>query len=373
MNWPYKSFFLGPQAENAFWVRKLANSAFLSWINRRKTYSPSDGKVVSLEDRETQAFKDEKEKIERSLNEILERFRNEVPSFTPRYIGHMLSEISIPALLGHIVTLLHNPNNITQEVSFVGTHIEREAIVALAEMMGFNGDSSRGHFTSGGTVANIEGLVRARARMARWLSAAAYTHANGKKSMPLFEAAHMGWKPYDELSSGADEAALREFNILQANPFETAARYKELFGTEYKGAVVFAPGSKHYCWPKSAILMGFGGEAFWSIETDEQGKVCIKDLKRKINKARKENRPIAAIISVAGTTEMGDFDPIHEVQYELRRLKDEEGIRIWHHVDAAYGGFFCTLPRGKDSPVSKEMFEALDDNTIIQFCNSRST
>ncbi|MCB0317367.1 MAG: hypothetical protein KDD56_01325 [Bdellovibrionales bacterium] len=362
-----KSFFLGPQAENAYWVRKLANAAFLSWIKWRKEYSPNDGVVVTATDRENSVFKKRKKKIEESLIEVLERFRDELPSFTPRYIGHMLSEISIPALLGHIVTLLHNPNNITQEVSFVGTQIEREAIVALAQMMGFNTDAARGHFTSGGTVANIEGLVRARARMARWLSAAAFAKANSTLDMNLFEAAHMGWKNYDQLTSGVNDASLKEFNILHTNPFDTAKKYKDLFGVDYRGAVIFAPGSKHYCWPKGAILMGFGSEAFWSIDTDAEGKICIQDLKKKLQKARKENRPIAAIISVAGTTEMGDFDPIDKVQDELRSLKDDEGIRIWHHVDAAYGGFFCTLPRDEKSPVSKEMFSALD---AIRFTNS---
>lgn len=43
--------------------------------------------------------------------------------------------------------------------------IEDEAIAMLAAMLGFDPTVARGHFTSGGTVANFEGVWRARYRM----------------------------------------------------------------------------------------------------------------------------------------------------------------------------------------------------------------
>jgi glutamate/tyrosine decarboxylase-like PLP-dependent enzyme len=98
--------------------------------------------------------------------EILHRFRAEIPSFTPRYIGHMVTEISLPALMGHIINLVHKPNNITGEASRVGVQLEDEAIQDLSKMVGYNPAEASGLFTSGGTVPNFEGLLHARSRTA---------------------------------------------------------------------------------------------------------------------------------------------------------------------------------------------------------------
>lgn len=53
----------------------------------------------------------------------------------------MFSEISMPALLGHIITLLHNPNNISSEPSTVGTEIEKDAIHFLVNFSVINRES----------------------------------------------------------------------------------------------------------------------------------------------------------------------------------------------------------------------------------------
>ena len=74
----------------------------------------------------------------------------------------MVSEISLPALLGHFAVLLHNPNILMRATATSSSVIEDEAIAMLAAMLGFDPSKARGHFTSGGTVANFEGVWRAR-------------------------------------------------------------------------------------------------------------------------------------------------------------------------------------------------------------------
>ena len=61
------------------------------------------------------------------------------------------------------------------------------------------------------------------------------------------------------------------------------------------------------------------------------------------------HRPII-VVSVAGTTELGKADPIAGINSLLAENEREYRYRPWHHVDAAYGGFFCTL---LDSPELK--------------------
>lgn len=357
----WKSFFLGPAAENALWVRKLGTTLFRYWFQWRRDVFSEDPPVITEKDFNDPLFHQRKDTIREHLLELMERFQKEVPGFSPRYIGHMVSEISIPALLGHMLSLLHNPNNITDEVSRIGIQIEREAIEDLMTMLDFDVKQGRGHFCSGGTVANIEGLVRGRARMARWMAAGLYQKRNGGVSgSTLFDDAHQGWEQYDQAYQKIGDDGIRTHHFLHSNPAQVQRWIEESYNIEYQGPVVLAPQSKHYSWPKGIVLMGLGAEAFWPIELDRFGHLSVEDLKKKIARARKEHRPIVAVVSVAGTTEMGDFDPIHHVQAYLRKLRNEEEIYIWHHVDAAYGGFFKTLPRHNASPANDHLFDALD-------------
>ncbi|MDZ4081433.1 MAG: pyridoxal-dependent decarboxylase [Bdellovibrionales bacterium] len=158
-----KSFFLGPQAENSDWVEYQVCHIFKSWFNWRRSFRPVDGAAISKADQAVPDFKKQQAYTEELLTGLAQRFEREIPKFSPRYIGHMFSETSLPALFGHILTLLHNPNNISAESAPVGVEIENEALQELAKMMGYK--AAYGHFTSGGTVANYEMLFRARAKV----------------------------------------------------------------------------------------------------------------------------------------------------------------------------------------------------------------
>jgi glutamate/tyrosine decarboxylase-like PLP-dependent enzyme len=290
------------------------------------------------------------------LTSLLSRFEEEVPKFSPRYAGHMLSEISLPALLGHLAALLHNPNNVSRESSKVGVVIERSAIGALAKMIGFS-EESFGHFTSGGTIANFEALYRAKARSAAWLAHGAVAVADGRAKMSLFSAAHLGW---EALCSGGkiDPSRLELYQTMEGNPFDVAAHLQQIFHVRYRGPVILVPSSRHYSWDKGATLLGLGDEALWTIQVDTQGRLDVADLKAKIALAEAEERPILMVVSIAGTTELGQFDPVSKVQDLLDELARTKGQHIWHHVDAAYGGFFCTVNHDDES-LSKELHDAL--------------
>lgn len=68
----------------------------------------------------------------------------------------MLSDFSLPAILGHISVLLHNPNNASKEVAKIGSFLEIEAVNLLCKMVGYEVKQSRGHFTSCGTLAILK-------------------------------------------------------------------------------------------------------------------------------------------------------------------------------------------------------------------------
>ncbi|MBS2026613.1 MAG: hypothetical protein JST54_01810 [Deltaproteobacteria bacterium] len=348
-----KSFFLGPQAENGPWVQALATEVLQSIFAWRRHLHPEDGRAISVRDVGSPQFQARRARAEAALRELLARFEDELPKFSPRYVGHMFSEISLPALFGHLVALLHNPNNISGESSRVGTQLEDEAVRALLAAVGLR--TGHGHFTSGGTVANLEALIRARARLASWLAAGAQRRFAHGTQLGLFEAAHQGWRRF----GAPPAAALRRWNFADQGPWQATAALAQVFDEPFRGPVLLVPQHHHYSWTKGASLLGLGDEALWHIELDATGKLSVAHLSQLLERAQREARPVLMVVSVAGTTELGAVDPIDEVQALLDTWRAKRGLHLWHHVDAAYGGLLCTLDKQGTSPLSVETTRAL--------------
>lgn len=351
-----KSFFLGPQAENADALKELIDLFFKEWIDWRRRLYPQDGQAISAKDQENKVYLKNQKRLKARLKELTRRYESEVPKFSPRYVGHMFSEISTPAFLGHLVSLAHNPNNICSDSSRVGLQIEREAIEALAQMLNFKPNQALGHFTSGGTLANFEAIHRARHRLDLWLSQAASQGMKRESTQNLFQAAHQGWETYESRKSERAQGHPKEFfSVLSSNPFEASRRLSEVFDHPYRGPVALIPQTKHYSWTKGIPLFGFSKEAIWPIKLDQFGRLDLSDLAKQVERAEKEQRPILMVVSVAGTTELGEVDRVDEVQDFLDRLEIEKGLSLWHHVDAAYGGLFCSVGEGLSDSLKKPL------------------
>ena len=337
-----KSLFLGPSAENADWLEGLLRQIFQSWYAWRKQINVKDGRVISEEDQLLDAFIAQQEHTTKVISEIVKMFENELPKFSPRYIGHMFSEISMPALLGHFITLLHNPNNISPEASFVGTEMEIEAIGLLKKIVGYN--AGVGHFTSGGTVANFEFLFRARERMARWLATGvAFGNCN------LIESAHMGWNKFSQIDKNTSKADVQKFYVLNGGR-DAYNQILKKTNSVLGEPLLLVSASKHYSWPKAMHLLGLGESNIGYIELDQNGRACAKSLKKEIQSAIKGCRPILGVVAIVGTTELGTVDPVDSISSVLQEFRNNEGYDIWLHVDGAYGGFMGSLV---NDPVTK--------------------
>ena len=169
----------------------------------------------------------------------------------------------------------------------------------------------------------------------------------------------MGWDRFKRLVDQFEptQEALRRASAVAGNPADVFRRISAASGEDYLGPVVLVPGNKHFSWRKAANVFGIGEEAFWSVGLDEEGRLDIADLEHQVERAARHRRPVLAIVSVAGTTETGEIDPVDRVVDMLDRWQAERGWRIWHHVDAAYGGFLCSIPGGPHENV-------LDEETI---------
>lgn len=341
------AYFPGPKSENAAAVEQGFGTVLQHWFGWRTSLFADDPAAITASIAGSPAFRCEQEKLATELRRLCDMLRAENPAYTPRYIGHMQSEISLPALFGHLAALVHNPNNTSREVSKVGAQMETEAIAMLAAMLGFDPANAQGHFTCGGTVANFEAVWRARYRADHALALSLVLAE--QKGLPFdpFAAAHMGWDRIDALREEhcVAEALMREASAVLGNPFDIARRISARSGRDWRGPVLIVPGSKHYSWRKAANLFGLGEQSFWNAPLDREGRADVLGLKSLIERARTQGKPILCIASVAGSTEAGKIDPVDGIADLLDDYK-REGVHIWHHVDAAYGGFFCSMLGG---------------------------
>src|SRR5690606_28791140 len=178
LNW-----FLGPKGENSDFFINSITTILQDYIHWRRNYYPSD--KILIDNKLQRENIEVLDSINLGLGEMMSQLRRNFPFYSPRYIGHMLSDITIPSTLGYIAGMLHNSNNVTPEAAPVTVEWEIEACNRILEMLGFTpsptppsnedsieewktyqkklkGEFGWSHITSGGTVANIEALWVAR-------------------------------------------------------------------------------------------------------------------------------------------------------------------------------------------------------------------
>ncbi len=340
-----KSFFVGPQAENADILYGEIKLILDNWVDWRRNYYAADGVAISPMDQNHPEFQKKITHMRDETMKLLEGFSKEIPKFSPRYLGHMFSEVSMPAILGHLVALLHNPNNVSRESSWVGVEIERKAIQRLSEMVGYS-QQSVGHFTSGGTLANFEAIYRAK---------------NLRTNKILSSSNDLSFNDACYLTNA------KTFNQRsEIGEIELYKIAKEKYNIDFNGLSIIVPDSKHYSWTKAATLFGIGSKNLITVSLNKYGQIDSKDLKNKIDHCLKNNIPISCVVSVFGTTELGTIDPIDEVNEVLASYKKEYGYNFWHHVDAAYGGFFaCLKDANFFAPDKQRAVEAIGSTTSI--------
>ena len=350
-----ESFFIGPHGENSQFLEDLwAQLLERSLAHRRNTFG-DDSAVPIDEPAEAQ-----RKAVEDGIAGFFELLHREVPTFSNRYLGHMVSDVSIPALLGNAAVLFCNPNLASREVAEAGSQFETQAINELARMVGFDPGPARGHFTSGGTVANFEAFWRARYRLDHWLAMGAWLLENGYTNDDIFTLGHQGWEAFEANRHQFDiplkELAQRSYVVR--GPWDIADYYRDTLKMNFPQPVILVPGNKHYSWPKSANVFGISENAVWPSELDRHGRVSLPALRKNIERARSERRPIMLNVSVSGTTELGTVDPVDEVNELLAEYRERDGIHIWHHVDAAWGGYYCATLRGGRSELSDSAHRA---------------
>ena len=335
MNVNVEALFLGPKSENRKFFKDTLEFMIDEHIFWRRDFHPEDKPVVSVEEmRNESSYLQTLEKTEEALLALTSRLKqSSAPWFSARYLGHMNTDTLMSANLGYMAAMLYNPNNCAFEGSPATTAMEIEVGKQIATMLGYDKDKSWGHITSGGTVANYEGV---------WV-------ARNLKSVPLAVKAVA-----PELVEGMDEWQLLNMSTADildlADKVKEAGKFEEVRDHSVRGTgmnsgelgQLLVPQTRHYSWTKAVDILGIGNEHMVDVQVDSNYRMNIEHLKEVIDRLISEKKPILAVMAVVGTTEEGAIDEVHRI-VELRNEYEKQGVSFYIHVDAAYGGYARTL------------------------------
>jgi len=385
----HKAAFLGPKGENADELERLLLEVLRDHVFWRRNFHPSDPRLIDERDKRTEAFDEMSARLRDELSQILAQLKRAAPLYSPRQTAHIVSDPSLPALVGYFAGLLYNQNNVVAEVSPETVREEREYFKGLARMVGYpdflpetlppDARSRRtayswGHLCSGGTVANLEALWIARnirlyplaVRLVADqtdafadLADLTVTTATGER-LPL--RALSTWRlsnlPIDEITDLhlRIKASLGEADPGRAQAFQDALpsvrkaglasfllQYNQAFPDDRaRLPKVFISQATHYCWQKNMDLVGLGADALETLPVDDRIRLDTHALRDRLHECMENEQPVLGVVSIVGTTEEGAIDPLHEIE-AVRTNAQQGGLTFWHHCDAAFGGFFASM------------------------------
>lgn len=367
---PFMALFLGPHAEHGKQWMESITEVLTDYIHWRKSYYPEDGYMLSPDD--IKAHNDYFHRFNIQLEELKSILKQNFPFHSPRYLGHMLSEQTLPSVVGYLATMLYNPNNVTDEAAPVTVQKEIEFCKRICKMLGYS-TNSWAHMCSGGTIANIEALWAARqtqflplmikdiCKTQDWdFRIKTPNYELGKSLTPICslsdrELLHL--KPNEALYmlpnlieyllalTKLPKAELEQnlTDLLANNQYNIRKfGYATVLSRLQLKPVIFVPQSAHYSLKKAANILGYGEASIRPIPTNEKFRINIDKLETLLDEVAPDEY-IVAVIAVFGTTEEGAIDPVHRVKWLRDKLSKKKNMSFWFHVDAAWGGYFATL------------------------------
>ncbi len=195
----------------------------------------------------------------------------------PHYVGH---QVPAPVPLAALFDLVGSVTNQVMAIYEMGpwaTAVEHAVIDAVGERLGYEAGQFAGLVTSGGTLANLTGLLTAR------------NVALGDS----WRAGLMGRRPAPVLVAHADA---------------------------------------HYSVTRSAGILGLGTDQIVSAALDNRRRMDANRLDETLGELRRRGVPIVAVSAASCATPIGAFDRLTDI-VEVCRRHD-----VWLHVDAAHGG-----------------------------------
>lgn len=185
------------------------------------------------------------------LAKLVARYSNQLHH--PSYLGHQVCPPLYDSATADLLISFFNNSTAVFEMSPIGTAIEKEIVRWLADLAGYP-ETAEGTAVSGGSAANLTGLMAARAR----------------------------WNA-DASSAG-------------------------------KRPVVIASADAHYSIARAAAIMGIPAADVLKVATDDAHRLDVDALEEALAAVEaREDAGVLAIVATAGTTATGAFDRLDEI------------------------------------------------------------
>lgn len=204
----------------------------------------------------------------------------------PRYFGLFNPSVIPSTIVADALVALYNPQTGGWTHSPAANEMERLTLQHLAGALGFAQDEVTAHFTSGGNEANHTAVV----------TALAHTFPD--------------WR----------ERGLR---ALGAAP------------------TIYLSSESHHSFTKVARATGLGTAALREVPVDGSLRMRVDAAADAIERDTEQGFRPFMLVATTGTTGSGAIDPVPALSEVARRFG------LWFHVDAAWGGAACLVPRLK--------------------------
>ncbi|KAJ7853574.1 pyridoxal phosphate-dependent transferase [Mycena olivaceomarginata] len=374
------AWFLGPKAENHEFLRAAFGT--IIFIDEKMKRDPE--------------YKKQLHKMETNLKMLSGLLaKHSCPSFSPRYVGHQTFETTLPAILGYVVGLLYNQNNLTPEIGPLTSWIEYVVGQQLCKMVGYayNNISSEmdlqsavetcerptgwGHITCDGSyyLSSLEctrvarnlkfyalSLKKAMAPahplefFSSTFTVRVYELNEATGTVQSTDKLFVECSVWQLLNLTADQVLdlpgrlSTEYGISAAFVEKVMEKYivqtigKDALEAEFKIAPCryLISATNHYSWPKAAAITGIGSANLIEVAVDHRARLDTKDLDRQLRFCLENHIAVYAVVAIMGSTEHGAVDPLSEV-LALREKYEPLGLYFLVHADAAWGGYFKTL------------------------------
>jgi len=218
----------------------------------------------------------------RSAAELL--FDHSLFNGHPRFFGYITSSPAPIGILGDFLAAAVNANVGAWRLGPVATEVESQTVRWIAELIGYPRECG-GLFVSGGNMANIVGLLAARASAAEW-----------------------------------------------------DIRRDGVAGSQARPLRVYASAETHTWIQKATDMAGVGTEAIRWIPTGADLRMDTSALRTALDRDREAGERPLMVVGTAGSVSTGAVDPL----FEIAAICRDAGV--WFHVDGAYGAFAAALP-----------------------------
>ncbi len=222
-------------------------------------------------------FLDQKQTTSQLFETVLNR---SIQTHNPNYIGHQVAPTVPVSALATLLSAQLNNGMAIYEMGQASTAIEKVVIQKFIKQIGWNGGD--GFLTSGGTLANLTGLLAARKA-----------------------------KVQDDVWTNGHSAKL----------------------------AIMVSEEAHYCVDRAARIMGLGDQGILKIPVDKLYRIRPDVLLREYEAATQKGLEVFAVIGSAPSTSTGTHDDLEAIA-AFAKAKN-----IWFHIDAAHGGAAIFSPK----------------------------